>query len=93
MANSGKDYLHREKMLKYGKFRNKTVRVFSLTFIDFLWIAGWFLVGLLIFQVRGIEHFFDTIGILVSVLSLFLLLKTHDPIAAIASSIGLDLPP
>lgn len=61
-----------------------------MSLMDVLWIIGWFFVGLFTFQVKGIKWFFSTISIIASLLSLFLLLKTANPIAAIANTIGLD---
>ena len=58
--------------------------------IDFLWIVGWFMVGLVTFQIRGIKHFFTTISSLFSLLFLFLLITEPNPIGAFINSIGLD---
>jgi len=58
--------------------------------VDSIWLFGWFIVGLVTFQVRGIKHFFTTISLLFSLLSLFLLFQASNPIAAIITSIGLD---
>ena len=58
--------------------------------IDFFWIFGWFIVGLVVFQIRGIKHTFTAISSLFSLLSLFLLIPEPNPIAAFMNFIGLD---
>jgi len=61
-----------------------------MTPMDIFWVFGWFVVGLVVFQIRGIKHFFTMISSLFSLLFLFLLIQEQNPIAAFMNFIGLD---
>lgn len=58
--------------------------------MDFIWAIAWFIVGLVVFQVRGIKSFFDVIVGIFSTLSLLTLLFKPDPLTEIFIAIGLD---
>ena len=60
-----------------------------MMFMNFIWIPGWFIVGLIVFQVRGIKHFFTAISSLFSLLSLFLLIQEQSSLTSIIEFIGI----
>ena len=60
-----------------------------MSFVDFLWIAIWFLVGLVTFQFTSAKRITSTISGLISLLSLITLITKLDALVSIFSSIGL----
>ena len=52
-------------------------------YIDFVWVFGWFVVGLVTFQIKGIKSFFGGVGFLFSLLSLFLLIQGQSSLTSI----------
>jgi len=60
-----------------------------MTGMDIIWATAWFLVGLVVFQVKGIKSFFDVVSGLVSAFSLLMPLFKPDPVTEIFVSIGL----
>jgi len=59
-----------------------------MTFTDVLWAIGWFIVGLVVFQIKGIKSFFDIVTGMFSVFSLLMILLKPDPITEAFTSIG-----
>ena len=57
--------------------------------MDFVWVFGWFVVGLVTFQVKGIKSFFEWVGVLFSLLSLFLLIQGQSSLTSIIEFIGI----
>lgn len=60
-----------------------------MTIIDVFWAVGWFVVGLVVFQIKGIKSLFDTITGIFSAFSLLMVLLKPDPITQAFTSIGL----
>jgi len=60
-----------------------------MTFIDVFWAIGWFIVGLVVFQIKGIKNFFDIITGIFSAFSLLMIILKPDPITEAFTSIGL----
>ena len=60
-----------------------------MSFTDFLWIVGWFLVGLYTFQIRGIKRLFNNLSIAASIISLAILILKPAPVVSVMTSIGL----
>ena len=58
-------------------------------YIDFFWVFGWFVVGLVTFQIKGIKSFFGGLGSLFSLLSLFILIQGQSSLASIIEFIGI----
>ena len=59
-----------------------------MTFTDVLWAIGWFVVGLFVFQIKGIKSFFDIVTGMVSAFSLLMILLRPDPITEAFTAIG-----
>jgi len=60
-----------------------------MTPMDIFWIFGWFTVGLVVFQVRGIKSFFGGVSSLFSLLSLFLLIQEQSSLVSVIEFIGI----
>ena len=60
-----------------------------MTATDIVWAIAWFLVGLVVFQVRGIKSFFAAVSGLFSALSFVMLLFRPEPLDEVFVSIGL----
>ena len=58
-------------------------------YMNFVWVFGWFVVGLVTFQIKGIKSFFGGVGSLFSLLSLFLLIQGQSSLASIIEFIGI----
>ena len=58
-------------------------------YMNFVWVFGWFVVGLVTFQIKGIKSFFGVVGSLFSLLYLFLLIQGQSSSASIIESIGI----
>jgi divalent metal cation (Fe/Co/Zn/Cd) transporter len=60
-----------------------------MTITDVFWVIAWFIVGLVVFQVKGVKSLFDLVSGIFSAFSLFLLLLKPDPLTEIFTAIGL----
>jgi len=60
-----------------------------MTIIDVFWAVGWFVVGLVVFQIKVIKSLFDTITGIFSAFSLLMVLLKRGPVTQAFTSIGL----